>query len=620
MAKKQEIILLHGQTALENNDKLGLAQGEIAILNGENAAKSAIYATDKDNRLVEFSSKAYVDALNLTVNGNIEEILEELDEINGENGKISVINTNIANLQTADNNIIDAYKKADSDIETAYKKADSDIENAYKAADSALQNQINTKVEQSDYNSKITEIEGDIDDLEGLLSGYEGAGSVKAAVDSKVAQSDYDTAISGINTSIQTINTTISELDNTYATDTQLSNAVAALEAKISNAQTAATTKVVEGTDAGNNLSIVESTGETGNTYTINLTDVASAQSLLATDNKVSTLIGNVEGDASKSVRTIASELVAAVVDEAPEAFDTLKEIAEWIGSGDAIEGTTAAQMLTDINANKKAIEVETTRATGVENGLSERIKAVEDDYLKAADKTELSGLITQETGRATSAETALSTRIKTIEDDYLKAADKEGLNGLISGLDARVTVNEGAISTLRTDLNNEITNREAAILSNTVKVVGNSDFVTVTPVVDNTTGTTYTITTSDIAKASDLSALTTRVDTAEGNITTLRTDFDTFAGTTVPQTYETIANVTQKVADLTTLINNEASRADGVEKGIITRVEALETNHIKSITIVEGNHNIKTTRTGNDITFNFNEMVVDGGTYDDIL
>ena len=609
MAKKQEIILLHGQTALENNDKLGLVQGEIAILNGENAAKSAIYATDKENRLVEFSSKAYVDALNLTVNGNIEEILEELDEINGENGKISVINTNIANLQTADNNIIDAYKKADSDIETAYK-----------AADSGLQNQINTKVEQSDYNSKITEIEGDIDDLEGLLSGYEGAGSVKTAVDSKVAQTDYDAAISGINTSIQTINTTISELDNTYATDDELADAVSTLEGKITAAKTAATTKVVEGADAGNNLSIVESTGETGNTYTINLTDVASAQSLLATDNKVSTLIGNVKGDASKSVRTIASELVAAVVDEAPKAFDTLKEIAEWIGSGDAIEGTTAAQMLTDINANKKAIEGETARATGVENGLSERIKAVEDDYLVEEDKTELSGLITQETGRATSAETALSTRIKTIEDDYLKTADKEGLNTLITGLDTRVGVNEGAISTLRNDLNNEIANREAAILSNTVKVIGNSDFVTVTPVVDNTTGTTYTITTSDIAKASDLSALTTRVDTAEGNITTLRTDFDTFAGTTVPQTYETIANVTQKVADLTKLINNETSRADGVEKGIIARVETLETNHIKSITIVEGNHNIKTTRSGNDITINFNEMVVDGGTYDDIL
>ena len=70
MAKKQEIILLHGQTPLEDNDKLGLVQGEIAILNGENAAKSAIYATDQENRLVEFSSKAYVDALNLTVNGN----------------------------------------------------------------------------------------------------------------------------------------------------------------------------------------------------------------------------------------------------------------------------------------------------------------------------------------------------------------------------------------------------------------------------------------------------------------------------------------------------------------------------------------------------------------------
>lgn len=42
----------------------------------------------------------------------------------------------------------------------------------------------------------------------------------------------------------------------------------------------------------------------------------------------IDTLIGE---DANKSVRTIASEEVAKVVDSAPEAFDTLKEIATWI-------------------------------------------------------------------------------------------------------------------------------------------------------------------------------------------------------------------------------------------------------------------------------------------------
>lgn len=92
---------------------------------------------------------------------------------------------------------------------------------------------------------------------------------------------------------------------------------------------------------------------------------------------KVNTLIGSVEGDDTKSVRTISSEEVAKIVDNAPEAFDTLKEIAAWIGTGD-VANTTAAQMLTDIAANKKAIEDEASRASDAEGGLDERISDIE--------------------------------------------------------------------------------------------------------------------------------------------------------------------------------------------------------------------------------------------------
>ena len=53
--------------------------------------------------------------------------------------------------------------------------------------------------------------------------------------------------------------------------------------------------------------------------------------------NVVNTLIGE---DNGKSVRTVANEEVAKVIGEAPEAFDTLKEIADWISSDSA--GTEA--------------------------------------------------------------------------------------------------------------------------------------------------------------------------------------------------------------------------------------------------------------------------------------
>lgn len=96
-----------------------------------------------------------------------------------------------------------------------------------------------------------------------------------------------------------------------------------------------------------------------------------------AVADQLNALIGSVEGDDAKSVREISAEEVAKIVANAPEAFDTLKEIADWIGSGD-VASTTAAEMLTSINANAKAISDEAERATGVEEGLDERIGDLE--------------------------------------------------------------------------------------------------------------------------------------------------------------------------------------------------------------------------------------------------
>lgn len=64
------------------------------------------------------------------------------------------------------------------------------------------------------------------------------------------------------------------------ATD-KLKDAIAKLEHQIDNAKAAATTKVVEGTDEGNNMTIVPTTGvDESVTYTVNLTDVASKAAL----------------------------------------------------------------------------------------------------------------------------------------------------------------------------------------------------------------------------------------------------------------------------------------------------------------------------------------------------
>lgn len=96
---------------------------------------------------------------------------------------------------------------------------------------------------------------------------------------------------------------------------------------------------------------------------------------------KVDTLIGE---DANKSARAIAKEeadsAVAGVIASAPEAFDTLKEIADWIGSGD-VANTTASSMLTDINTLK-------TTVGDADSGL---VKDVKDLKAVGAQKVEAS-------------------------------------------------------------------------------------------------------------------------------------------------------------------------------------------------------------------------------------
>lgn len=78
----------------------------------------------------------------------------------------------------------------------------------------------------------------------------------------------------------------------------------------------------------------------------------------------------------------------------------------------------------------------------GLEVGaIAGRVEAIEKDYLKAADKTELSNAINAEKERALGVESGLESRLAAVEGDYLKGADKTELEGKING---KVAIEEG--------------------------------------------------------------------------------------------------------------------------------------------------------------------------------
>lgn len=174
------------------------------------------------------------------------------------------------------------------------------------------------------------------------------------------------------------------------------------------------------------------------------------------------------------------------------EGNGTISEMIE-----DAIDALRT-ELNAKIEANTTTIGEEKTRAEGIEAGLANRIKAIEDDYLVEADKTELSNAINAEKTRAEAAEKVNAdaiaavkedvdaffldadltanakdtlkeiqeyinsdagaaaemtasiqqnaNAIDAIEADYLKAADKTELQGNIDGVAGRVTTLEGKV------------------------------------------------------------------------------------------------------------------------------------------------------------------------------
>ena len=246
------------------------------------------------------------------------------------------------------------------------------------------------------------------------------------------------------------------------ALDTEIARAKAA-EATNAAAAKAADDKAVA---AQNDVDALESlVGEVADGKTV-VQMIADAQAAATYDDtalagRVSTLEGN---DAGKSVRTIANEELAAqlVADGAKESLDTLAEIAAWIQShpADASAMNQAIVALQNkVDTGDKTVSAYVTDAIAALSigdyakaadltALAGRVKAIEDDYLKAADKTELSNAINGVDGR-----------LATVEGDYLKTADKTELSNAIglkasqADLDAEVTARQNAVSANATEI-----------------------------------------------------------------------------------------------------------------------------------------------------------------------
>ena len=130
----------------------------------------------------------------------------------------------------------------------------------------------------------------------------------------------------------------------------------------------------------------------------------------------------------AKTANIASDETVSALdarVTQAEKDIDAIE--------ADYLKGADKTELEGKITEANTAVATEQSRAEGEEAKLAGRIKAIEDDYLVAADKTELADAIADEAERAAGVEAGLETRLKAVEDDHLVAADKEALQNQIN-------------------------------------------------------------------------------------------------------------------------------------------------------------------------------------------
>ena len=164
---------------------------------------------------------------------------------------------------------------------------------------------------------------------------------------------------------------------------------------------------------------------------------------------KNTSAIATLNGTGDGSVKKAVSDAVASIVNGAPEAYDTLKEISDWISS----HASDAASMNSQIKTNKEDIAALKTLIGTLPNTATSKdlVSYIAEYVSKALSDSDLS-----QYAKAKDLEAAVG-RIDTLEKKIpvLETADKTNADN-ITALGKRVTTVEGKVQTLETDMATE--------------------------------------------------------------------------------------------------------------------------------------------------------------------
>lgn len=255
-------------------------------------------------------------------------------------------------------------------------------------------------------------------------------------------------------------------------------------------------------------------------------TDAIAALEELVGDDKVSEAIENavkVEKERAEGIEGGLETRLAAVEKDYLTSVEE-KELQDQItANANAIELLTngvSAEEVDGVNDLIQYVKDHGTEVTGMKNDIkanTEAIDAIEADYLKAADKTELSGLITGLDTRMGAAETAIGTKAAQADHEALAGrvtTVENELNTETTGLKARMTQAEADIDALETKVGDETVAAQIEAAIEALKIGDYAKAADLTAAVNRVA-----------QNETDISGLKGRMDTAEGDIDALETE-----------------------------------------------------------------------------------------------
>lgn len=250
---------------------------------------------------------------------------------------------------------------------------------------------------------------------------------------------------------------------------------------------------------------------------TANDGDIADLKELVG-DESVADQIA-AEAEIARAAEKANADAIKAIADDYLKAADKTELQGNIDTVSAAVERLTngvSAEEVDGVNDLIQYVKDHGTEVTGIKGDIkanADAIDAIEADYLKAADKTELNGKITGLDTRMGAAETAIGTKAA--------QADHEALAGRVTTAEGKITTLEGEMDTAQGDITGL-----KGLVGDTAVATQIVEAITALKIGDYAKAAALTTAIERITKnEGDISSLTTRMGTAEGKIGTLETE-----------------------------------------------------------------------------------------------